>query len=62
MLLKILQILQENTCVGVFFNEVANLKPASFLKRDSNTSAFLWTFKNTYLDEYLQTTASVGAL
>ena len=44
--LQILQISQENTCVGVFFYEVASLQPASFLKRDSNTSALLWSLQN----------------
>ena len=39
--LKILQISQESTCVGVFFNNVAGLSPASFLKRGSNTNGFL---------------------
>ena len=66
MFLKISQTSQENTCVGVFFNKVAGLQPASFLKTDSNTSAFLcevWeTFKNTYFEENLQTTASGGVL
>ena len=40
-LLKILRISQENTCIVVFFNKVAGLQPARFLKRNSNTSAFL---------------------
>ena len=65
MFLKILQTSQENTCVGVLFHEVASLQPASFLKRDSNTSVFLEvceTFKNTYSEEYLKTTASGGVL
>ena len=39
--LKLSQTSQENTCVGDFFNKVAGLQSASFLKRDSNTSAFL---------------------
>ena len=50
---------------GVFFYEVASLQPASFYKRDSNTSAFCEvceTFKNTYYEEYLQTTAARGVL
>ena len=33
------------------FYEVASLQPASFLKRDSNTSAFLWSLRN--FKEYL---------
>ena len=39
--LKILQISQENTCIGASFNKVASLRPATLLKRDFNTSAFL---------------------
>ena len=39
--LKILKILQENTCAGVFFlNKFAGLQPALYL-RDSSTGAFL---------------------
>ena len=59
------QTLQENTCVEDFVNKVAGLQPASFLKRDSNTSVFceVWeTFKNTYFEELLQTTASGDVL
>ena len=40
-LLKISRTSQENTCIVVFFNKVAGLQPASFLKGDSNASAFL---------------------
>ena len=40
-----------HTCVGVLFYEVASLHPASFLKRDSNTVAFLWSLQN--FQEYL---------
>ena len=36
MFLKVSQLSEENTCVGVFFNKVADLQPASFLKRGSN--------------------------
>ena len=65
MSLKISQTSQENTCVGVFFYEVASLQPALFSK-ESNARAFLCevceTFKNTYFEEYLQTTASGGIL
>ena len=39
--LKNLQASQENTCVGVFFNKVVDLQPTRFLKKDSNTNAFL---------------------
>ena len=46
MFLKISQTLRKNICVGGFFDKVATLQPASFLKRDSNSSAFLWSFQN----------------
>ena len=40
-LLKISRTSQKNTCIVVFFNKVAGLQPASFLKGDSNANAFL---------------------
>ena len=59
MFLKILQISQENTCVEVYF---PSLRPATLLKRDSNTGAFLWSRWNSYktptLTEHLRTAAS----
>ena len=40
-------------------------RPATFLKGDSNTGAFLWmlqkNFKNTYFDQNLRTTSAVSA-
>ena len=48
-----------------FFNKVAGFQPASFLKRDSNTSVSceVWeAFKNTFFEERLQTTACGGTL
>ena len=45
-LLKISRTSQENTCIVVFFNKVAGLQPANFLKGDSNTSAFLRSLQN----------------
>ena len=46
----------------LLLNKVAALRPANFLKIDSNTGAFLWIFRNlfkdTFLSENLQTTAS----
>ena len=45
-LLKISRTSQENTCIVVFFNKVAGLQPASFLKGDSNANAFLWSLQN----------------
>ena len=38
-----------------------SFRPATLLKRDSNTNVFLWIlqiFKNSYFDEHLLTTAS----
>ena len=40
MFLKISQILQENTCVGVFFNKVAGLRASSFIKKKFQCSCF----------------------
>ena len=58
MFLKISQTPQENTCVGVFYYEVASLQPASFLKRDSNTSAFLWSLRNYFEHLFWRTSAN----
>ena len=65
MFLKILQTSQENTCVGVFFNKVASLQPASFLKETPTqvlSCEVCQTFKNSYFEAYLQTTAYGGVL
>ena len=35
------QISQENACAGVSFNKVERLRPATLLKRDSNTDVTL---------------------
>ena len=52
MFLKISQIWQENTCVGsLFLIKLRTYRPATLLKRDSNTGAILWNFeifKNTF--------------
>ena len=37
---------EKHLCWRVFLGKVATLQPASFLKRDSNSSAFLWSFQN----------------
>ena len=39
--LKISQISQENTFVGVFFNKVTGLRPATLLNRGYNIGIFL---------------------
>ena len=39
--LKNFAIFTGNTCVGVVFDKVAGLRPASLLKRDSNAGVFL---------------------
>ena len=44
-------ISQEKTCIGA-------LRPATLLKRDSNTGEICEIFKNTYFEDHLQTTAS----
>ena len=46
MLLKFLQISQENTGIRVFSIKLQAFRPATFLKRDSITSAFLWNLGN----------------
>ena len=39
----------ENLCVGLFFNNVAGLRPETLLIRDSGTSVFLWILRNFFL-------------
>ena len=51
--LKTSQYSLENTCLGVFFNKMQALSPATLLKRDSNTGVFLCIFKNTYFEVHL---------
>ena len=58
MLLKLLQIPQEPTCVGVSFNKIPAV---TLVTRDSNTGIFLWNmrhFKNTYFVEHSRMAAS----
>ena len=58
--LKISQISQENTCVGVSF--FSGLRPATLLKRDSKqvfSCEIYHILTNTYYEEHLWTTASV---
>ena len=46
--LKVLQISQESTCVGVsFFTKFQAFRPATILKRDSYTGVFLWNSRNS---------------
>ena len=62
-LLKICKTSKENTCVGVFFMKLQAFSLQRFLKRDSNTMIsceVCQTFKNTYFEVYVQTTASGG--
>ena len=40
--LKTLQIPQESTCAGVFFDKVAGSQNCNFIKRDYNTG-FFWS-------------------
>ena len=40
-ILKDFEILQENACVGSFFNKFAGLRPGTYLKRDPGTGVFL---------------------
>ena len=57
---KILRNSQEDTCVGVsFFNKVAGLWPGTLLKRDSNTSVFLWILWNFWEHLFWRTSANI---
>ena len=64
MLLKISQFSWENTCVGVSLIKLQGWRPATLLKKYSNTQVFsceIWkTLKKTYFEEHLQTTASAA--
>ena len=47
---------RKNLCWSLLLIDLLASKPATFLRRDSNTSVFLWilqSFKNTYFDENL---------
>ena len=44
--LKISQISQETLLLEPLFNKVTGREPATLLKSDSNTGAFLWNFRN----------------
>ena len=62
-LLKISQNLQENTCAqSLFFNKVASLRPATFLKQEIPAQLlsyeFCEFFKNTFSTGHLRATAS----
>ena len=54
--LKILHNSQENTCVGAFFNKVAELKACIFIKEETPTQAlsckYCETFKNSFFIEH----------
>ena len=63
--LKISQTSQENTCVGVFFMKLQAFSLQVFQKETPTqvlSCEVCETFKNTYFEEYLQTTASGGVL
>ena len=65
MFLKISQLSQENTCVGVFLIKLQAFRSAIFLKRNFNTGVSCEIYeilKNTYIQEHLQTTASLSEL
>ena len=42
--LKVLQYLQETPILESFLNKVQGWRPATLLKRDSNTGVFMWIF------------------
>ena len=57
-LLKKGVLLKKHLCWILFFNKVADLKPAVLLKKDSCTGVFLWIlriFKSTYFIKHLRT-------
>ena len=61
---KNLTIFMGKTCVGVSLIKLQGWRPATLLKKYSNTQVFsceIWkTFKKTYFEEHLQTTASAA--
>ena len=61
MLLEISQNSVENTCTRVFFNNGVGLMPATLLKKDSDTGAFLQILQNFFqlIFLHLLATASV---
>ena len=56
--LKMSQNSRENTCWSLFFNKVADLKPATLLQRDSNTRCSSLNFakflETPFFKEYLR--------
>ena len=60
-LLKISQNSQENTCVGVFYNKVLDLRPAAQKETLAQVFSceFYEIFKNIFLTDQLQVTAFV---
>ena len=46
MFLKISQCSQENACVSLFSIKLQAFRPVTLLKRDFNTSVFLWNLQN----------------
>ena len=55
-----MQISQESTCVGVFFNEIAGPQNCNFIKKrlQDNSFEFCELFKNTYFVKDLWTAGS----
>ena len=54
MFLEILRNSQENTCVNLFFNEVAGLKSATLLKKETPTQVFYCEFWKLLRKPFLQ--------
>ena len=51
----------KHLCYSLFLIKLQALRPATLLKRGSNTGVFLWNykiFKKTYFEEHLRTVAS----
>ena len=55
----------KHLCWSLFLIKLQVWKPATLLKRDSNTAIFLWNleiFKNTYFEKNLRRAASASCL
>ena len=56
------KLIGKHLCQSLFFNNVAGLRPATLLNRDSGTGVFLWILRNFYehlFIENLRATASI---
>ena len=61
MYLKITQVSQENTCVGVFINKVAGQKDRNFNKKDTPTQVFSFEICEIFNNTFFYRTAPMAA-